>query len=515
MKITIAIHTRHDANLSVACDDKIVSYIEFEKIAKKRYFAFSEDSEIFKSQCKELLLPFVREFSVIDEAILNWVTEAQQKILHQLLPQVKVWKHVHHHIAHAWSSYVFTEPMQGDLILSYDGGGDMGDFFKVFQYKNSTIVELVDVPVNLGRPYRLLGLLSPELYRQQKEEYSLEHALAGKIMALVALGKITESYRMAMKRFYLDFEKHSVEENFQLFLRDIGFSDKKFLSLEVARDVLATSQVVFEEIVEEEFFPYVEKLKPQRIIVCGGCALNVTMNTKMAERFSVPIFISPCPNDAGISLGTLKMSNLNLAKLNRPFSNIYPQNKSVIDPADKSFSYEKFSVRRCAELLSSGKVLGTIRGPLEIGPRALGNRSYLANPFIFDMKNTINVMKEREFWRPVAPIILEEDLAHYFRTAQNSPYMSFAPHVRLDFKDKLKEILHFDDTARVQTVNSSDGWIYELLREFKKITGWGIIMNTSFNKKGEPLTNDIRDALEILRLTALDGIVTDDQFILK
>jgi predicted NodU family carbamoyl transferase len=176
---------------------------------------------------------------------------------------------------------------------------------------------------------------------------------------------------------------------------------------------------------------------------------------------------------------------------------------------------EDFDLVRVAQLLAKGNVLGTIRGKLEIGPRALGNRSYLSSPIMEGMKDRINLMKGREFWRPVAPIVLAEDYEKYFITKQLSPYMSFAPKVKDKYAIILNEIIHLDGTARVQTVSSSDGWIYQLLQEFKKITGFGILMNTSFNKKGEPLINDEKDALSILESTNLDGIVTKNLIILK
>jgi carbamoyltransferase len=514
MKTTLSVHLRHDASLSIAQGNKIVLYVELEKITKQRYFSFSEDINIFRVQCLDYLLPYLNDW-FIDEIILNWVTADQEKTLRDIFPNIKEWNTSNHHIAHAWSSYVFTEPQETDLILSYDGGGDLNDFFYIFKYKDGEINTIKNVPINLGRPYRLLGLLSPELYKKQDEGYSLEHALAGKIMALVALGNVIESYKEPLLRFYLDFENHSVEENFNNLLCAIGNKDQKFLSLEKARDVLATSQRVFEEIVENNFFPYILEHKPNRIIICGGCALNVTMNSKISERFNIPIFISPCPNDCGISLGTLKMFNKNINILPKPFSEISPKNEYNKDKDGQNLEHKVFDIKFLAELLATGKVIGTIRGDLEIGPRALGNRSYLASPIIDGMKDKINQMKGREFWRPVAPIILEEDFYDYFATNQNSPYMSFAPKVKPQFKLVLKEILHLDDTARVQTVSKKDGWIYELLCELKKITGYGIVMNTSFNRKGEPLINDIKDAIDILKTTELDGVVIDNMIVLK
>jgi len=413
---------------------------------------------------------------------------------------------------------MFTEPIENDLIISIDGGGDLKDYFKVFNYKKSKIEEILEVKINLGKPYRILGLLSPELYIDRKSGYKMDLPLSGKKMSLLSLGKITEEFKEPLREFYHKFmeyyneEKDSVEINFRKLLDRIGFFNENFLDRETARDILATSQYIFEETIKENVYPLIEKGDYKRIVVVGGCGLNVTMNSKMYSDFGIPVFIPPCPNDCGISLGAAKIDNPNLKIFKNPFTDIKRLNESYLQKFRENFKRKKLSLEEIADLLSRGKIIGTMIGGLEIGPRALGNRSYLANPLINGMKNKINSkkIKDREYWRPVAPIVTFDSLNEFFDTDLPSPYMTFAPKVKEKYMQELKEITHFDGSSRIQTVSKEDGWIYHLLKLFGGITGKEILMNTSFNKKGNPLVQDYKEAYDLLKESDLDILIINE-----
>jgi carbamoyltransferase len=221
------------------------------------------------------------------------------------------------------------------------------------------------------------------------------------------------------------------------------------------------------------------------------------------------VFVPPCPNDCGISLGAIKQVYPNIPLIKHPFSHNLPDDAHELKIARREFYTSNVTINEIAQVLANGKIIGTIVGPLEIGPRALGNRSYLASPLIPGMKNRINSqqIKDREVWRPVAPILTIESMAHYFDNVLPSPYMTFAPAVKSEFRKLLGEIMHIDCSARIQTVTSSDGWIYWLLKEFGKITSHEILMNTSFNTKGNPLINSYGDAFKLLKTSSLDAVL--------
>jgi carbamoyltransferase len=170
-----------------------------------------------------------------------------------------------------------------------------------------------------------------------------------------------------------------------------------------------------------------------------------------------------------------------------------------------------------AQDLLEGKIVGVARGKAEHGARALGNRSILCNPSIPDMKDTLNEkVKHREWYRPFAPVVRLEDVSKYFEWEGESRWMSFCPKVKEEWREKLAAITHIDGTARVQTVTREQNeWLYDLLTEFDRINGVGVLLNTSFNVDGKPILSSIKDAFKILESTQMDGLVIENYYFKK
>lgn len=337
-------------------------------------------------------------------------------------------------------------------------------------------------------------------------------------MALLSYGNVREEYRKPIKNFYENFMlyydeiNNSVEKNLRILLDDIGELDNNFLDKDKARDLLATSQEYFEETVKKHVYPLALKKQSSRIVMVGGCALNVTMNSKIVSDLGIEVFVPPCPNDCGISLGAAKIFNPNLSILKRPFTDVEPSYREFLLEFERNYFSKYISIKELAHILEKGNIVATMLGSLEIGPRALGQRSYLANPLIPGMKNKLNSpsIKDREYWRPIAPVVSLDCLSEYFMTTNSSPYMSFAPKINIKYQTLLKEIAHKDGTARVQTVSQEMEWMYALLEEVKKINGISMLMNTSFNKKGKPLINNYKEAYDVFRKSDLDAIVISE-----
>ena len=513
----LSIYLRHDANITISQGNKILQYLEIEKITGQRYFSFErKDKNVFIQQIIEFVLPLLKNYS-ITTVLINWANEMQIDAMKLLLPTVNAWVDYPHHPVHAWSAYVFTKPEEMDLVVSFDGGGEQSDYFKIFTYRNNGLCLLADFRINLGKTYRMLGLLSPELYQGGEQDFSKKpsFSLSGKIMALASLGKVNNKFLDPVEKFYNDFHFYDLNENFKRLLCDLKFDGQKYLPLEEARDLLATSQFVFEEKFKRNVYPFFAEKRYKRLILVGGCALNVTLNSMIERDFKLPIFIPPCPNDSGLSLGLQKIHNQNLEMVHSPFFNLPPTNSLAIKQYQKRIPNKEVTIKELAGFLARGKIIGVIHGHLEIGPRALGNRSLLASPLIEGAKDRLNQIKGREFWRPVAPIITWEKAQIYFDILNPSPYMSFAPNVRDKYSKILKEILHYDNSARLQTVNKDSGWIYELVKEFGKLTGFEVLMNTSFNKKGRPLVNDYQEAFEIFENSPIDAIMVENKLFSK
>ncbi len=182
---------------------------------------------------------------------------------------------------------------------------------------------------------------------------------------------------------------------------------------------------------------------------------------------------------------------------------------------EKFLKWSKLSYKRLttipeetAELLAQDKVIGWFQGRMEFGPRALGARSILASPIHVEMQARLNEIKDREDFRPVAPVVIEEEAAQWFAGGERSPFMLFVYNVRPEKALKIPAVRHVDGTARIQTVNRAQNLLYyDLLKAFQVRTGVPVLVNTSFNTRGEPIVCTPRDAIECFWTSPLDALV--------
>jgi carbamoyltransferase len=167
-------------------------------------------------------------------------------------------------------------------------------------------------------------------------------------------------------------------------------------------------------------------------------------------------------------------------------------------------------------MLADDKIIGWFQGRMEFGPRALGSRSILASPIHASMQARLNEVKDREDFRPVAPVVLEEDAPEWFENATHSPFMLFIYDVKKDKEEKIPAVKHVDGTARIQTVNEQQHpRYYELLQAFKKKTGVPVLVNTSFNTLGKPIVCTPRDAVECFWSSPFDALIIGSYIIEK
>ncbi len=234
------------------------------------------------------------------------------------------------------------------------------------------------------------------------------------------------------------------------------------------------------------------------ITYSGGVAQNTLINDTLFSRYNLSI--PPHCYDGGLSLGCIELARIffNLDE----FSN-------------KNFPYWQFD--RCeekpsndtlelvAKLLSQGKIIGWFQGSGELGPRALGNRSILMDPRIEDGKNILNrQVKKREYWRPYAPSVLEEEAGKWFNV-ESSPYMLRATSVKSSLINSIPSVVHIDNTSRIQTVNRCQNDIfYDLIYNFYKITQIPMLLNTSLNANGQPIFSTKDQCIELLNNSDID-----------
>jgi carbamoyltransferase len=266
----------------------------------------------------------------------------------------------------------------------------------------------------------------------------------------------------------------------------------------------------------------------QNLCYAGGVALNAVANRRiLTEGPFQNVYIQPAAADNGLAVGCAYYGWLEVLKRDRVmhdgsicfgagYSDLPlqpPGDESTMAVVSDSADY----IRETAELLAEGKIVGWFQGGAEFGPRALGNRSILADPRRREVRDFINrEIKNREDFRPFAPAVLEEDASIYFDCNSASPYMLLVAPVRPAWRDLIPSVVHQDNSARLQTVNElSNPTFYRLLREFKRITGLGVLLNTSFNKRRMPIVETPQQAMDMFTGSALDVVVVNRKVLLK
>jgi carbamoyltransferase len=357
----------------------------------------------------------------------------------------------------------------------------------------------------------------------------------GKIMGLASYGKVIEEWIPHFIEFYKSDPNgnhfgpwdttgyYDFESKINALGDKIGVKFDVFdrLKDELEYNVAATSQRAFEECFLEVVKPYMEQYPDLPIGVAGGCGLNIIFNTRLVKEFGKKVFVGPGPNDCGIALGAMLNVLKPQAAFDATYSGLTLQDfdslSQYIHDSSVNFTTTKCDIEVLAKDILEGKIVGVARGRAEHGPRALGNRSIICNPSIADMKDVLNEkVKHREWYRPFAPVVRLEDVSKYFEWEGESRWMSFCPTVREEWREKLSAITHVDGTARVQTVTREQNeWLYDLLTEFEKQNGVGVLLNTSFNLDGRPILSTIKDAFKILQDTQMDCLILENYYIKK
>jgi carbamoyltransferase len=294
------------------------------------------------------------------------------------------------------------------------------------------------------------------------------------LMGMAAYGKPKHANRMASH--YLD-DLYELDFKYNL---HIGLEPNNFLQKAEDMDIAASAQIVCETLIEKVMHKAFRLGTSKNLVYGGGVALNCLANRLLGKYFD-NIWIMPNPGDAGNSLGAAalgygKKINWTDAFLGHEIKGAYPVDKIIKE-------------------LKENKMVGVANGRAEFGPRALGNRSLLADPRGPEIKDKVNEIKRRQKFRPFAPVILEEQVDDYFdmpRGFNNSRYMQVIARCR--HPDLFPAIVHADNTSRVQTVPKDGSGIRKLLEQWYDETGCPMLLNTSLNIRGEPMVNDRLDA---------------------
>ncbi|HEY8895467.1 MAG TPA: carbamoyltransferase C-terminal domain-containing protein, partial [Niastella sp.] len=283
-------------------------------------------------------------------------------------------------------------------------------------------------------------------------------------------------------------------------------------------DIAHSLQKVLEETVLQLAQWLYDQTKTENLCMAGGVALNCVLNAVVRDKGPFKnIWVQPAAGDAGTALGAAMWIDRKFSKAPamQKMQHAYWGPAYSDEDVESLLQWMKIPYRKLnniaaetADILAQNKVIGWFQGRMEFGPRALGSRSILASPVDAEMQQKLNEIKDREDFRPVAPVVMEDKAGEWFENATVSPFMLFVYNVNSDKADKIPAVRHVDGTARIQTVNREQHQLYyDLLHEFNNITGVPVLINTSFNTRGEPIVCSPKDAIACFYTSPFDALV--------
>lgn len=437
---------------------------------------------------------------------------------------------VGHHEAHAASSF-FASSFERAAILSIDRGGDyLSTILALGDRNRIEVLERIRNPHSLGSLYSVVTAFLG--FKPNSGE--------GKVMGLAPYGR--PSFQKDFQNLVKIKEEGGFEINLSYFtyhlLGGYGVS-RKFIDLfgepreseskmeEKYADIAWALQKVVEDNACSLANILHQRTGEKKLCLAGGVALNSVMNTTILQTTPFEdVFIQPSANDAGTSLGAALylwhnlLGNERSWVMENAFFGPDYSNQDIVSAIETyEIEYEEIDNPALvgANLLADSKIIGWLQGRMEAGPRALGNRSILADPRPQEMKDILNKkVKHRESFRPFAPSVLEEEAPEYFDNYYPSPYMLLVLPIKKENRDSVPAICHVDGTGRLQTVSKSENPLYwELLTEFKKLTGIPMVLNTSFNVRGEPIVCAPEDALKCFLGTEMDYLIMGNYLVRK
>lgn len=434
-----------------------------------------------------------------------------------------------HHLSHQYYSFYMSDYKEAGC-LSVDGVGEIDTLsFGIAKGSGIEYKTISKYPHSIGLFYSAMTAYLG--FRPNEGEY--------KMMGLASYG----DYRPLIDRVrkLITFKNGELKCDMDVFCWDrsdkLMFNEKLYNVLRVEqrlpdepidiihKNLAASVQKVYEEIL----FKIINHTKKYSVYtnlcLSGGCAYNGTANGKIIRKTHVEsLWIPPAPSDAGSCIGAcvhyMVENNLLKQRISKnpflgPRYNYELYLKDIKKEKIFKFTLESKLLEHIALQIKKGMVIGWYQGRCEFGARALGNRSILANPTLDGMKDKINrVIKKREGFRPFAPMVSKERQHEFFEMVEDIPYMNQVVRVKEEYIDILKAVTHVDGTARVQTVPKNTK-IHDLLLKFEQITGYPILLNTSFNVKDKTMVLTPKDAIDTFYDTEMDILVIGNYVIYK
>lgn len=550
----------HDASASLVQDGKIIAAAEEERFTRKKHdnrfpelsIAYCLKEAGLKASNIDLVSFYEKPLLKLERALINgikWKDKSTtlfkkqiSKMMHEDIFLTEALKDkigymgkvvfTEHHLAHAASSYYISK-FDRAAILVVDGVGEYATT-SMFSGEENKIHKLQEIhyPDSLGLLYSTLTAFLG--FKVNNDEYKVMGlASYGQPRHIDKLNKIIAfyddgSFRLNMDYFCFMYDgKQMFNSNFiELFGQPRSNYDK---ITSYHMDIAASLQHVLEDGMIRLGNALYNKTKVENVCLSGGVALNCVANWEFIKRTPFSnICIQPAAGDAGGSVGAALYAYFHnriqprdieeySAFLGPGFSN--QEIKGYLDSVGASHTmYDEEGIcRKTADLIYKDQIIGWFQGRMEYGPRALGHRSILANPCNPTMKDVLNErVKFREDFRPFAPAILSERAQEYFDIPFDSPYMLFICNVKTGIGSRIPSVTHVDNTARLQTVsNTENPMFHRLIESFENISGVPIVINTSFNIRGEPIVCTPEDAYNCFMKTDIDYLVMGNYLVEK
>ena len=558
---------KHDARFPI----NAIKYVLEEnniKLSEIDYIVFFEKPFLKFERLLETYLAFApKGFKSFSMSMPIWLREKlfQKKLIFDELNQidenfndVKKIKFSEHHYSHAASAF-FPSPFKEAIVLTLDGVGEWATTtVSIGKENNLEIIKEIHFPHSLGLLYSAFTYYTG--FKVNSGEYKLmglapygEPIYRELILKELIDVKDDGSFRLNMKYFNYATGLTMTNNKFaKLFGQKVRKAESELLT-QFHMDIAASIQAVTEEVVLKLTRDLSKEYNIRNLCMAGGVALNCVANGKiLKDKVFENIWIQPAAGDAGGSLGAAlaywykELKKPRTIDENDGMSGSYlgpKYNNEIIENKLKDLKgvFKKFSdldlIKEVAAQLNNQKTIGWFQGRMEFGPRALGGRSILADPRSEKMQKILNLkVKFRESFRPFAPSVLREEVKNWFDLDCDSPYMLLVSEVKKSLQipmndnqknlfgiDKLNikrsnipAVTHVDYTARVQTVHEeTNKRYYDLIKEFNNLTSCPVLVNTSFNIRGEPIVNTIEDAFKCFMGTDLDLLVCENFILYK
>jgi len=545
----------HDAAAAIVVNGKLIAAAEEERFSRKKhdasfpkqaisfclkqcnisineidYIAFYDKPLLkFERLLSSHLFAFPKSFGQFARAIPSWMNKKIRipKIIKKELKYKGKIFFIDHHLSHAASSFL-ASPFKKAVLLTLDGVGEWATTSAGVGEENKiTLQKEIHFPHSLGLLYSTatahLG------FSVNNSEY--------KVMGLAPYGKpvyldkfrklitVKEdgSYKLNMEYFSFHYALHMPSEKY---IEEFGPIRKPNDPVTEHHQNLASSlQALYEEVLFTILNALYKETKITNLCMAGGCALNSVGNGKITNHTPFKkVFIQPAASDAGGSIGAALYTYNCILEKKRTFiqedaylgpSFLTAEIKLFLDDNNiiyKIFKNEKDLADTTAKLIAKNNVIGLFQGRMEMGPRALGNRSILSNPTNPKMQEILNEkVKHREKFRPFAPVITAEDVHKYFDIDKDEePFMLFVYPIKKEKRKLLPTVTHVDGSGRLQTITKKQNVrYYSIIKSFEKITKVPVLVNTSFNIRGEPIVCTPQDAYRCMMGTGIDYLVID------